>query len=728
MPTYRLGRFTRLRLRLSTWLRRAAARLTSPWAETSRPGITGGGSVRDHSAERSLARLAESPGVYAATMRRTMGMQRFPIVIYTADPGGRNHRPLDPAKTAWAASCLRLLQRPEAADASRPFPRMPGEYLMAMLMADYLLTGNAYVRVQRGSGNAIVGLYRLHPATVNIEVTQGGQTLYKYQPSGGPAQTFPAYDVIHIRSLPWRRDLGELLGTGAAAPLGPLVDAELYAMERTAMAIEQGGVDVQITTTSDIAAAQMADPGTRAEVVAEATEALKKRDSRVVAFGGGLRAEPMGLTPAEIKAPELMAAARASELLALGVVPVAVGDPSGATYATAAAQLRIQYGLDLEFTEVFSFWLLRPLAQAFAATDPSWADRVSSVTCCYDLASHEGALAARTEAISRMQQLVAMGWTPAQAAAIEAMDLPAPLGSPAAASPVPGAAAAPRPTPAQSGGEPSAPVGEAARSRRAWWRRDMAHAVVDAAEERALAWRAIEDGRADSDYSLAAAADLALAKDKARLMADLEQLLRGAWTGTGYDPINWDALTADPGIYTEALQPQWSATWTRAAASALPDELAGTPAWEDSDGARQLATSAEAMAETSRRQVVNVGASMVADREPPTRILDEVRDASTWGASRSDGIARTETVRAQSLGTDARYTQAQAEGVELEQEWLSARDSNVRHDHRAIDGQRVKIGAMWTFPSGISTPGPGCSGRAEEDINCRCAKRAIVLS
>jgi len=90
-------------------------------------------------------------------------------------------------------------------------------------------------------------------------------------------------------------------------------------------------------------------------------------------------------------------------------------------------------------------------------------------------------------------------------------------------------------------------------------------------------------------------------------------------------------------------------------------------------------------------------------------------------------IARTETVRAQSEGTSARYEAAAAAGVQLEQEWLSARDSHVRDSHRALDGQRVPVGATWSIPGGPETRGPGLSGDPGEDINCRCAVSPVVV-
>jgi hypothetical protein len=247
-------------------------------------------------------------------------------------------------------------------------------------------------------------------------------------------------------------------------------------------------------------------------------------------------------------------------------------------------------------------------------------------------------------------------------------------------------------------------------------------------EERAVAWRAIEDGRSDSDRSLRTASSQALSQDHERLRLDLEQLLRGAWDGTSYGPIDWNQLTAAPELYDAHIGPPWRTTWTGAAEGALPPEIASSPSWEDQpEAARQLGEGTAAMARTSRDQTHNLAESLVREGQPPSSILDEMDHASTWTESRALSIARTETVRSQTLGTDARFAQAVSEGVQLEEEWLSARDSEVRDHHRALDGKRVPVGGSWTFPNGTSTRGPGLSGRPEEDCNCRCAKRAKLL-
>lgn len=60
---------------------------------------------------------------------------------------------------------------------------------------------------------------------------------------------------------------------------------------------------------------------------------------------------------------------------------------------------------------------------------------------------------------------------------------------------------------------------------------------------------------------------------------------------------------------------------------------------------------------------------------------------------------------------------------EIEQMWLSERDGEVRPKHQARDGQVRKLGEE--FDGG--SPGPGLSGVADDDINCRCLLVPITV-
>jgi hypothetical protein len=73
---------------------------------------------------------------------------------------------------------------------------------------------------------------------------------------------------------------------------------------------------------------------------------------------------------------------------------------------------------------------------------------------------------------------------------------------------------------------------------------------------------------------------------------------------------------------------------------------------------------------------------------------------------------------------------ARDKGVELQKEWISARDDKVRSTHQpgpsGLDGKRVGLDEQFTSSSGATGNGPGQMGSASENINCRCTAIPFV--
>lgn len=94
---------------------------------------------------------------------------------------------------------------------------------------------------------------------------------------------------------------------------------------------------------------------------------------------------------------------------------------------------------------------------------------------------------------------------------------------------------------------------------------------------------------------------------------------------------------------------------------------------------------------------------------------------------RAETIARTEALRALNAGQNAMYEQAVSEGTldrdALELEWFTARDERVRASHRAMHGQRRKVGEAYVSGLGNKIRYPGDdSAPAEDTIQCRCVR------
>lgn len=82
-------------------------------------------------------------------------------------------------------------------------------------------------------------------------------------------------------------------------------------------------------------------------------------------------------------------------------------------------------------------------------------------------------------------------------------------------------------------------------------------------------------------------------------------------------------------------------------------------------------------------------------------------------------IARTETHRVKNVGTQKSAEQGQKAGIKQMKEWVCMNDSRARKNHRRLDGKKIPVDEYFRVGSGKALV-PGETGRAEEDINCRC--------
>lgn len=130
--------------------------------------------------------------------------------------------------------------------------------------------------------------------------------------------------------------------------------------------------------------------------------------------------------------------------------------------------------------------------------------------------------------------------------------------------------------------------------------------------------------------------------------------------------------------------------------------------------------------QTTRDRVEGIIRAGAAEGWTTAEMQQALMTDPAFGRARALTIARTETGRLSTTGTNEAIQQAQALGVSVEREWVTARDEAVRPSHRALDGDKTTALDPWTFPSGIPTQGPGQSGVAAEDINCRCAVRPRI--
>lgn len=82
--------------------------------------------------------------------------------------------------------------------------------------------------------------------------------------------------------------------------------------------------------------------------------------------------------------------------------------------------------------------------------------------------------------------------------------------------------------------------------------------------------------------------------------------------------------------------------------------------------------------------------------------------------------ARTITTGVENAGRVDSYKRAEKMGIGLMQEWLATLDGRTRHEHRLLDGQRVKVGEKFQV-EGYELEYPGDpTGEAFLIYNCRC--------
>ena len=104
-------------------------------------------------------------------------------------------------------------------------------------------------------------------------------------------------------------------------------------------------------------------------------------------------------------------------------------------------------------------------------------------------------------------------------------------------------------------------------------------------------------------------------------------------------------------------------------------------------------------------------------------------DVMNIGAGKAMRILRTETHRAQVegrlYGIDKTLQGAKLLGVRTHKIWVNTKDDRTRDSHQSMGDVKADKDGLFTLPSGVKTRGPGLSGVAEEDINCRCTVRLV---
>jgi hypothetical protein len=106
----------------------------------------------------------------------------------------------------------------------------------------------------------------------------------------------------------------------------------------------------------------------------------------------------------------------------------------------------------------------------------------------------------------------------------------------------------------------------------------------------------------------------------------------------------------------------------------------------------------------------------------------EIKETINVSAKRAVTIARTEILRAMSMGQDEWYDRMKSRGFDVRKKWLAYNDGRTRPDHIAMDNVLADEDGVFTFPDGTTMTAPRTSGVAAQDINCRCRMITVVLN
>lgn len=112
------------------------------------------------------------------------------------------------------------------------------------------------------------------------------------------------------------------------------------------------------------------------------------------------------------------------------------------------------------------------------------------------------------------------------------------------------------------------------------------------------------------------------------------------------------------------------------------------------------------------------------------KIAKRLEKTTEMSANKTIRIVRTEGHRAQSIGRNLALDKVEGAadrlGLKMKRIWVATSDDRTRDSHKAMDGKEADDDGLFTLRSGVRTEGPGMSGIAEEDINCRCTIRVEV--
>ena len=240
---------------------------------------------------------------------------------------------------------------PLAALLERPSPAIGAAEFLESVASFLLLNGNAYIEPVMGADGMPAELYTLRPERVRIEADANGWPAEFSYRVGNSVTRYPALDregrpgLCHIRTF---HPLDDHYGLGCLGAAAAAVDIHNAASTWNA---------ALLANSARPSGALVYEPADGSTMSGEQFERLKSEmeagfagavnGGRPMLLEGGLRWQPLSMSPAELDFAASKSSAAREIALAFGVPPMLLGLPGDSTFANYAEANRALWRLTL---------------------------------------------------------------------------------------------------------------------------------------------------------------------------------------------------------------------------------------------------------------------------------------------------------------------------------------------------------------------------------------------
>jgi len=204
-----------------------------------------------------------------------------------------------------------------------------GQSLLETLSSKLLLHGNGYVQLLTAPDGALAELYALRPERVSVEAdARGWPAAFRYK-AGETVTRLAANELVHIRS---HHPLDDHYGLGCLGAAAGAI-AIHNASTRWNKALLDNAARPSGALVHEASEALSGEQFDRLKEELAAQFAGSGNAGRPMLLEGGLKWQPLSMSPADMDFAGLKAAAAREIALAFGVPPMLLGLPGDATYA-----------------------------------------------------------------------------------------------------------------------------------------------------------------------------------------------------------------------------------------------------------------------------------------------------------------------------------------------------------------------------------------------------------